>query len=119
MTPTEKWQAVRAALLVTAMLMWWLPNGAQPTGSVSRLVQPLAGRQGGSAAFAVASGASQASAQTTCKGRYRFPSASLKAGRETAGALRAPSILAGLHWGGHRSATDRGQPLGLSQSYQC
>lgn len=89
MTPTEKWQAVRAALLVTAMLMWWLPNGAQPTGSVSRLVQPLAGRQGGSAAFAVAGGASQASAQTTCKGRYRFPSApSSKPGAKQPGPSR-------------------------------
>lgn len=25
MTPIEKWTAVRAASLITAMLMWWLP----------------------------------------------------------------------------------------------
>jgi hypothetical protein len=25
MTPIQKWPAIRAALLATAMLMWWLP----------------------------------------------------------------------------------------------
>jgi hypothetical protein len=105
MTTIEKWPALRAARLVTAMLMWWLPMARSQQEVYPAWFNPLAGRQSGRVAFAVASGASQASAQITCKGRYCFPSApSLELARNSR-ALRAPSILAGLL--GRSSERDR------------
>jgi hypothetical protein len=92
MTPIQKWPAVRAALLVTAMLMWWLPMARS-----QQEVCPawfLAGRQSGSAVFAVAGGASQASAQTTREGRYCLPLSKFGAKQAGPSRTRHPGRIA-------------------------
>jgi hypothetical protein len=116
MTPIQKWPAVRAALLVTAMLMWWLPMArsqqevcpawfnAWPEDKVAARSSPSPAEH------------RKPQRKPHAKGGTASPSQSLARNRR---ALRAPGILAGLHWSGHPSATVWGQPLGLSQSYQC
>src|SRR5215469_14651448 len=114
MTPIEKCQPFALPCLLTAMLMQWLPMARSQQEMFPAWFNPWP-EDNWQYGLAVVSGAFQASAQTTCKGRYSFHSApSLEVWRETGGSFAHPGP--GRIALGRSSERNRWGPLGLSQS---